>query len=408
MAIYTQPSISGYNASPPPDDGSSTSANELTWAKHKDKLADPIKTYAEAVDANVLAAFDRIPFIKVLAKTGDYTLVNTDRGSLISVTNTTTITLLSAASAGLGWSITFFNAGTGTVTIDGDSAETINGSATIALLKGQSLILTSDGTNWVAIVVIGLEGIFTKGADVASAAALTLGTDGSYFDITGTTTITSIATRQEYGFVKLHFDASLTLTHHATDLILPGGVDIVTEAGDEVEFTEYASGDWRCTNYTRTAFGASTISGYVGGDFIYMEDDAGIDATSFNIAAVIGAAWESIGPTGSGATNIFTAMDSIPSTGKWVKLKIENSCTDSGFFAVFQYVFGRATGSSRGDNVTTIISSSVVSSAGSSAVVCITYNSLELPIDSSQRFDLLLAADGTSRSVVAYLVGFGV
>ena len=35
---------------------------------------------------------------------------------------------------------------------------------------------------------------WSKGSDVASAGALTLGTDGNYFDITGTTTITSIAT----------------------------------------------------------------------------------------------------------------------------------------------------------------------------------------------------------------------
>jgi hypothetical protein len=51
--------------------------------------------------------------------------------------------------------------------------------------------------------------------------------------------------------IKLHFDGALTLTHHATDLILPGGVNITTAAGDEAEFVEYASGDWRCTSYFR-------------------------------------------------------------------------------------------------------------------------------------------------------------
>jgi hypothetical protein len=35
---------------------------------------------------------------------------------------------------------------------------------------------------------------WSKGADVASATALALGTDGNYFDVTGTTTITSIGT----------------------------------------------------------------------------------------------------------------------------------------------------------------------------------------------------------------------
>lgn len=89
-----------------------------------------------------------------------------------------------------------------------------------------------------------------KGADVASASALTLLTDGNYFDITGTTAITSIGTLGVGTVVKLHFDAALTLTHHATDLILPGAANITTAAGDEAEFVEYATGDWRCTNYS--------------------------------------------------------------------------------------------------------------------------------------------------------------
>ncbi len=90
---------------------------------------------------------------------------------------------------------------------------------------------------------------YSKGADVASATALTLGSDGNYFDITGTTTITSINTVSVGTVIKLHLDAALTLTHHATDLILPGASNITTAAGDEAEFVEYATGDWRCTNY---------------------------------------------------------------------------------------------------------------------------------------------------------------
>ena len=91
---------------------------------------------------------------------------------------------------------------------------------------------------------------WAKGADVASAGALTLGTDGNYFDITGTTTITSIATVSIGTWVRLHFDGALTLTHHATDLVLPTGANITTAAGDEAEFIEYASGDWRCVSYS--------------------------------------------------------------------------------------------------------------------------------------------------------------
>jgi len=90
-----------------------------------------------------------------------------------------------------------------------------------------------------------------KGIDIASSSTITIGTDGRYFDITGTVAITAINSVSVGTVVKLQFDAALVLTHHATDLILPGGVSITTVAGDEAEFVEYASGDWRCTNYSK-------------------------------------------------------------------------------------------------------------------------------------------------------------
>jgi len=93
-----------------------------------------------------------------------------------------------------------------------------------------------------------------KGADVASATALPILTDGNAFDVTGTTTITSINTSGHIGTViTLHFDGILTLTHNATDLVLPGAANITTAAGDEAIFVEYASGDWRCVNYQVSA-----------------------------------------------------------------------------------------------------------------------------------------------------------
>jgi parallel beta-helix repeat protein len=91
----------------------------------------------------------------------------------------------------------------------------------------------------------------SKGADVASASALPVLTDGNYFDVTGTNAITSINTLGVGTVITLHFDAILILTHNATDLILPGGANIATAAGDEAIFREYATGDWRCICYTK-------------------------------------------------------------------------------------------------------------------------------------------------------------
>lgn len=57
-AKYTTIAASGYNASPPSDDGAQNAANLVTWAKHKTKLGDPIKTLAEAINTALVSAFD--------------------------------------------------------------------------------------------------------------------------------------------------------------------------------------------------------------------------------------------------------------------------------------------------------------------------------------------------------------
>lgn len=67
-----------------------------------------------------------------------------------------------------------------------------------------------------------------KGADVASATAMTLGSDGRFFDITGTTTITSITAKTAGTIVALQFDGILTVTD-GSNLKLNG--NFVTAAG---------------------------------------------------------------------------------------------------------------------------------------------------------------------------------
>ena len=57
---YSSVAISGFNSSPPPDDGSQTDANEITWAKHKDKLADPIKNRQDTINTRLVTAFGKV------------------------------------------------------------------------------------------------------------------------------------------------------------------------------------------------------------------------------------------------------------------------------------------------------------------------------------------------------------
>ena len=80
-----------------------------------------------------------------------------------------------------------------------------------------------------------------KGADVTSADEITLGTDGNYFDITGTTTINHINKTdwQAGSVIILQFDASVTVTHNAASptgteasMLLSGAVDFSATADD--------------------------------------------------------------------------------------------------------------------------------------------------------------------------------
>ena len=85
----------------------------------------------------------------------------------------------------------------------------------------------------------------TKGADIASATELPVNIDGNIFDVTGTTTIASFSERGIGSIIYLQFDGILTLTHHATDLVLLTGANRTTAAGDIGIYYQYAAGDWR-------------------------------------------------------------------------------------------------------------------------------------------------------------------
>jgi hypothetical protein len=69
-------------------------------------------------------------------------------------------------------------------------------------------------------------------------------------NVTGTTAITSFGTVANSRKL-VRFTATLTLTHNATSLILPGGANITTAAGDVAEFVSDGSGNWRCVGYQK-------------------------------------------------------------------------------------------------------------------------------------------------------------
>jgi hypothetical protein len=104
-----------------------------------------------------------------------------------------------------------------------------------------------------------------QGGDLASASSVTPPSTGAVFDITGTTSITALASTNSWNGrrVVLQFDGALTLAH-SSNLALPGSANITTAAGDVAEFLQRGSGAWRCINYTRadgSIVGSTVTSG---------------------------------------------------------------------------------------------------------------------------------------------------
>lgn len=88
--------------------------------------------------------------------------------------------------------------------------------------------------------------------DVGSSAPNIGAAASNYIRITGTTTITAFDSVAAGIRRHVMFNASLTLTHNATSLILPAnGANISTAPGDCATFVSEGSGNWRCEKYQR-------------------------------------------------------------------------------------------------------------------------------------------------------------
>lgn len=84
-----------------------------------------------------------------------------------------------------------------------------------------------------------------KGADIADAAAVSLGSDGNYFVVLGATTVTSISTKTAGTIIALRWNSARTITHNATTLILAYGINYAAISGDVMLFVSEGGGNWR-------------------------------------------------------------------------------------------------------------------------------------------------------------------
>ena len=135
-----------------------------------------------------------------------------------------------------------------TVLDDGDAATAL---ATLtAAGLGENNALTGANTH-AGIETFNAQVRWKKGADIASASPLVLGTDGNYWDVTGTTGFSQI-TCTAGTFFMLQFNGALTMTDGANlDL---GGINRTTVAGDRAVFFAVATDTAQLLHYYEEGF----------------------------------------------------------------------------------------------------------------------------------------------------------
>ena len=90
-------------------------------------------------------------FGTVTNKAVNYTVLPTDRGTVIQGTGTITLTLSGASTLGAGFNFIVNNIGTGSVTIDPAGAETIDNQATKELSANQCVLVYCDGVEFYTV-----------------------------------------------------------------------------------------------------------------------------------------------------------------------------------------------------------------------------------------------------------------
>lgn len=164
-----------------------------------------------------------------------------------------------------------------------------------------------------------------KGANIASATTVNLTTaTGNLVHITGATTITGFTIG--VGFERtVIFDGSLTLTNGAA-LLLPGNVNIVTQAGDKAIIRGDTAGA-NVITFVRAATAAAQPPGYINGFTLandvstpntVLDIAAGFAIDSTNVFAIQGTAFTKstagVWAAGTGANGMGTGLTIANST----------------------------------------------------------------------------------------------
>lgn len=182
---YSSQSASGYNSSPPSDDGTITETNKVKYSTTKEKLADPVKVLADNINSALLTHFDTGPVSKVSTST----ILLTHNNQLIEVSGaTTTLNLSDASTLGAGWFCWIRVTGTSDVTLSrvtgGDTMNGVASDLTLIPKSSVGVMVNGAASGFVTFGADELPSVLTTAGDLVYASAantparLAVGTDG--------------------------------------------------------------------------------------------------------------------------------------------------------------------------------------------------------------------------------------
>lgn len=147
---YTDSTGSSANTNPIILDSAGRATVWLDTGSYKFVLDDSADVNVDEVD-NITGAAANVFGSSVESISTNTNITTASENVLYQCTASLTLSLLAVASAGEGFIFGVTNTGSGTVTIDPDGAETIDGLSTIAVEAGQSLMIVCTGTAWLSI-----------------------------------------------------------------------------------------------------------------------------------------------------------------------------------------------------------------------------------------------------------------
>ena len=151
----------------------------------------------------------------------------------------------------------------------------------------------------------------------------------------------------------------------------------------------------------KTDDSAAAVANHTSGMRVSLHNNGG-SSTLFDVATnVTESTFESVGPTGSSATNIWTAMDSVPASATAVLLMVNAGASSDGADRTTSvFVYGRQTGSSEGTGPINIIAGTQFISDDFATGNSTVYTWAMVPLDSSKRFDVTYLATNDDAVVV--------